>query len=294
MKIVGICSIGTYYSPWFPYTLASIYNVCDEIVVTNFGYDISDPRLHTLVPLQQVSDDIQHLDLDLKVHEFVEPDYNNMITKAPLMTEREAMLKMAKFWYDLRGLSLTKANEEALKLGADWILKIDSDEALYPDIAHIREHLNNDINGYKFYQYELTGEIGKDLPVYRTDPPPDSPYNDSSFIYKTMPGQWYAGGAAPCLNLIGHDRIDSDIAHCAHLRYANSAYLTEDAKFKHFYERTWFRLYTNQYGRFCDELNAQAKKEAEDFMQYANKKLIDIKAPDVLMYKDPLEYIEGE
>ena len=38
MKLVGVVTIGTYFSPFFPYTLASLYEACDELVVANHGF----------------------------------------------------------------------------------------------------------------------------------------------------------------------------------------------------------------------------------------------------------------
>jgi hypothetical protein len=292
MKIIGITSIGTFYSPWFPYTIASIYNICDEIVISNIGFNMNNPQPYQLVPLAKVTEEIKRIDVNHKIVELKNFHLDKLSTKLTLMTQKEANDTNAERWFDIRGVGATAANEEAIRRKADWILKTDTDQACYKDLSNLRHFLHVfPANGLKFRQYEFCGDIGG-TEFYETVPPP-GPYNDSVFIYKAYPGQYYAGGMAPVLNLPYEDRLSTDVFHAAHLRMCNPIWLTDKEKYEHFYGRAWFRNYTNNYGKFCNELNEQSKKDAYHWLENGHQKLTDIKPPGVCFYKDPLEYIKN-
>ena len=164
MKLAGILTIGTYYSPWFPYNIASMYKFVDSIVVVNAGYDLSNPQPDKYnCAIVKAHDDIKELDLNGKIKEVLISDCT-----APLTTQI-SINKGKTTGTDIRGLTMTTATRYATQLGAEWILKTDSDQVLYEDAANIR----NDLQSYNFYQYEFTGDV-----YHLSQPPPDSPYND--------------------------------------------------------------------------------------------------------------------
>ncbi|MHB8153775.1 MAG: hypothetical protein ACYDG3_12070 [Bacillati bacterium] len=292
MKLIGIITIGTYYSPWFPYTVSSIYPICDEIVVANYGYDITDPKIDVLVPLDRVSEDIRHLDINRKILELRTCDPNKLRHKFPIITQQEANEKKTNDWYAVKGMGMTHANEIAVNRGATHILKIDTDQVCYKDILRLRDRLDNSTDeGYIFHQYELAGLIGG-TETYYSVPKPREPFDDSVFVYRAYPWQWYGGGGSPALGLMFGDRTKISDYHCAHLRSANPVWASEFDQFNHFFQRAWLRLYVNEFSKFCRELDMKAKNTAQDMMEYHNKELADIKAPEVCYYKDPLEYIK--
>jgi hypothetical protein len=290
MKIIGIMSIGTYYSPWFPYTIASIYNVCDTIVVANVGYNINYPNENQWVPLKKVSGEIKRLDINKKIIELNKITSDSLRTKFPVMTQKEADSLHINNWYDMRGVGITAASEKAYSLGAEWILKIDTDQVVYNDIDRLRHFLHVfPGNGVKFHQYEFTGDIGGER-NYLSNPKPHTPYNDSVFCYKAMQGQYYGGGGAPEIFLPGQDRLNTDVFHAAHLRMCNPIWISDKEKYEHFFGRAWFQLYTNNYGKFCPELYEHAKKDASHRLNGENKGEI-FNPPEVCLFKDPLDYI---
>jgi hypothetical protein len=284
-------SIGTFYSPWFPYTVASVYNVSDEVVISNCGYDLNYPQKDVLVPLAQVTKDIKRLDINHKITELTRISPLGLFTKLELMTQKEGNRYKNEYWADPRGIGLTAANEEAVRREANWIIKIDTDQAAYKDIYKLRHFLHVfPSNGLKFRQYEFAGDVGG-TKHYFTSPLP-SPYEDSIFVYKAIHGQYFGGAGSPSLHLPGQDRINTDVFHAAHLRSANPIWLTEEQKFQHFYGRCWFRNYTNKYARFGPELDKQSKDDAYRLLDNGNKKLTDCAPPEVCMYQDPLQYIK--
>ena len=290
MKLVGVTAIGSYWSPWFPYTIASIYNVCDQVVVANNGFDFDNfPRTE---PLDRATAWIKRLDVNGKIVELRDVTPGRLNHNYPIGTQRAANDRRKQggegYWYDLRGLNLTAANEEAVKLGADWILKIDSDEVCYSDVDQLADMLRLNWTGTSvFHQLEFAGDVGPDS-CYLADPPPSSPYIDTAQTYRADPETWYIGGGA-IVNL-REERLESTVFHCAHLREANPWHLTRGEKLEHFYGRVLWRLYTNDYGYMSDEVRAEARAKAETMLARV-KTPFSGKPPQACSYQDPLGYI---
>ncbi len=289
MKLIGIAAIGTYYSPWFGPMLASIYNVCDEIVVVNHGFDLND--IGKMGPLSRASNAIKHLDIDNKVTEITKVDASKLRHNYPVGTQIAANKRRKNpegegKWLDIRGLNITAAQEEAIDLGADWILKIDSDQACYQDIENIREYMDGSLS---FYQYEYAGDIGGPT-QYLSEPPPATPWMDTVYLYPAERETWYIGAGA--IADFHHERVPTYNFHAAHLREANPVWLTEEEKLQHFFGRVAWRLYTNDYGYWCEELFAKAGEISRQMLYYHPMKQTDIRPPEACLYEDPIEYIE--
>ena len=88
-KLIGILSIGSYYSPWFPYTLSSIYDAVDQIVVSNHGYDLDD-KGHSMGPLAKATESIKHIDIEHKVVELTDIEPRKLRHPYPLGTQKAA------------------------------------------------------------------------------------------------------------------------------------------------------------------------------------------------------------
>jgi hypothetical protein len=249
-----------------------------------------DPREGNFVPLQRASEDIKHLDIDHKITELTNIDYTKLIPKLELSTQwRANQLKLEVGWFDVRGIALTAATQKASELGAQWILKIDSDQAVYLDAYKLKHHLEI-VNGYKFHQYEFSGTLDYDN-AQMTERQPDDPYNDSVFVYRSMMYQFYGGGGCPDLHLPGTDRTDTDLFHCAHMRSANPSWWSEDEKLAHFYGRQWFGHYTNDIGEFCSRLDRRSLQDARTLLERDNLIQAYVKPPEVLNFREPLDYI---
>jgi len=288
MKLAGILTVGTYYSPWIPYTIASIYQICDFMVIVNGGYDIKNPNKNEYnIPLEKVIKDIASLDIKGKIIEIKGFTVEDIEHKAPLMTQAEAskqgmvqtgaILVWRGNWFDMRGLGLTLANETAVKRGANMILKIDSDQVCYRDVLSFRA----ETGGLIFHQYEFLGDV-----FHLAEPPPASPYNDSVFSYLAKRGQYYGGGGAPA---IFTEREPTSKYHCAHLRYANPLFSSNHEKFEHFFGRLWFAYYTNE-GLWGEELKRRAEHGARELLKRTGKPS-NVAPPDVCLL-DPISYIE--
>lgn len=273
----GILCCGSYYSPWTPYTLASIYGVCDRIVVVNAGFDLRDPKVEKNdVPLERVSKDVKWLDVEGRVIEV--KDVSRLKRKYPVTSQKEANRLGLKEWYDLRGRNMTLASEVAYYEGATMVLRIDSDQVCYWDVLGLRGRREALI----LYQYEFQGDV-----FHLAEPGPSSPWNDSVYYYRIHPDDWYVGGLAPVIHA---DRQESRDYHCAHLRQANPIGLSHEESYRHFRDRFLFREWTNQYGEFTPELFEKVDEMARDALSRVGK-ATDLFPPEVTV-GDPFKYVE--
>jgi len=282
MKLTGIMTCGTYYSPWTPYCIASIYPICSEIIVTNGGFDLRDPKRNEFnIPLEKVSRDISDLDIYGKIYEWIGWTLADLKHKLILSTEKDH--PPIPFWGDLRGIGLTLALEKAIERGADLILKIDSDQVCYANCIQYKDDLRNGrVSSVIFKQYEFAPDI-----YHLAVPQPDSFYNDSVYSFRAHPDDFFGGGGAP---VIHSNRVPCEKYWCTHLRGANPLDLSESEKFNHFYGRCWFRYYTNE-GLWGEELRDKASSSANSMLGAKGEKS-SIPPPEVFLHSSPREYIE--
>lgn len=282
MKLTGIVSIGTYWSPWFAPGLASIY-FCDEIIVVNGGYNLKNPKISEFnIPLEQVSRDISDLDVDGKVYEWKGWTLSDLKHKLVLATEKDH--PPTRFWADMRGIGLTLALEKAINRGASWILKFDSDQVCYRNCIRYKEDLEKGrVGSVIFKQYEFSRDI-----YHLYNPPPDSPWNDSIYSFKADPTDFFGGGGAPAIT---DNRVPSEDYHCAHLRYANPLDLFDSEAYAHYYGRKWFSIHSLE-GKWNKALHDRAASSASHLMSTTGeRKPSDVPPPEVCLMK-PKEYIE--
>jgi len=254
-KTAVIMSIGSFYCPWFPYTLASTYTIGDFIVVVNAGFDLKNPNMKEYeVPLKEVSRDIDELDVEGKIIEVSE--FSRLRHKLPIVTQKLANQLKLREWYDHRGRGITLASDIAYDEGARMILRTDTDTVCYEDALGVRKRDYPLI----FYQYEFRGDI-----YHLADPGPDSPYNDSVNYYPNHKDDWFVGAGAPVIHCA--PRVNCPDFHCAHLRYANPIELSEEEKYDHFRNRAIVSLWTNVYGVFTEELFEKARETALDALK---------------------------
>jgi len=267
-------SIGSYYSPWFPYCLASTYGIGDFIVVVNAGFDIKnpDPKEYE-VPLERVSRDISELDTEGKVTEVKE--FSRLRHKYPLITQKLANRLKIERWYDTRGMGITLAGDVAYDEGARMVLRMDTDQVCYRDALDLRA-VKDGRTAISLYQYEFWGDV-----YHLADPGPDSPYNDAPYFYPPHESDWCIGAGSP---MIKATRKPCPDIHTAHLRWANPTELTEGEKFQHFRDRAVFRLWTNEYGQFTHDLFKRAEEEARSIMERTGRPS-DVGPPEVCIHK---------
>lgn len=145
MKIIGITGVGTYPVPWLSYGLASIYHAVDEIVVVNSGYNFPLFTEYD-VPLPEATETIKELDVNGKIHDVQHVTWEKAAKYGPeLQPEREG----------IRAIGMTYANDVANDLGADWILRFDSDQVFFPNVKNVREVIAEaKTGGFQFLEYK--------------------------------------------------------------------------------------------------------------------------------------------
>jgi len=265
------------FSPWFPYTLASIYHAVDKIVVTNGGYNWDTPREEVYnVPSERITKYIKQLDIRGKVVELRNWTVNDLKCKMVFMTQKKAneirdRIGKEPVWGDIRSVGLQLSFEKAFELGASKILRIDDDQIVYPEEAKLLRELPPVL----CYQYELVGSY----PWRMSDPPPATPWNDAPYTFNVTGLERVVHGGSACS--ASSSRVYTDKVHALHLRYANPIDATDEEKYEHFYKRCLFRLYTNVFGKINNRLIEQASMEAKSLLGFKGKPL-SISLPRIL------------
>jgi hypothetical protein len=142
MKIYFAGTCGT-YPTWLKWTVASIYNIVDKVIIANGGYDPYNPEAGDDLPLKRELQQLKEIDIDTKIIQ-LKPRWNYV----------DGIIKKGR---DETGRSrnMTHAMRACYEDGADWILKLDSDQIAHTDMT--REELellvNNGHTGYTFAQY---------------------------------------------------------------------------------------------------------------------------------------------
>jgi len=260
-KIVAITGVGTYPVPWLEYGIASIYNHVDEIVVVNSGYNFPLFTEYD-VPLPEVSSMLREIDENGKIHEIQQVTWE----------------KVAKYGNEIdrnregiRALGMTYANDIAgYELGADWILKFDSDQVFFPNVKNIRELVKDDTpDGYQFLEYKSYHISPQTMAVGREAQ--DVSHNDGTKLYK-FPGQngkrqyFYGEGA------ITHyrEQAPSDAVTTAHLRECyplRNGTHDYQGLFLNYFQRMLFHSYDQ--GRLYRKTKKEYDKTFDEMIVYA-------------------------
>jgi hypothetical protein len=249
MKVVSTMCTGTYYSPWFPYALASVYNRSDEIIVVNAGHDLKNFKRDVwYIPTQRVTDEIKYLDVNGKIKEIKELSLVDIPFNYPIMTQLEMNNVKDIHNFDVRGIVMTLATRAAYRSGADWVHKIDHDQVMYNDWDKYEG------GSYMAYQYEFGYMIQN--PTYVTD---SEPFNDGTFTYKPYEEDWYQGSGSPALKpgMPDNNRVKSPKFHCAHFRYCQPLICSNEEWIELLYNYLLWRDYNNYVGVFDDALGGE-------------------------------------
>lgn len=153
IKIILTSHCGTYDS-WLQWTVASVYNVVDHVVVVNSGYIPENPEKGNCNILEREKNQIKEIDVDNKILQI--KANNEKLKNTGLYTDGKDELA--------RSGNMTLAYQYALQLAKDkeydlskvWILKLDSDQIA--DETFTRNNLvelakSGKAVGYRFGQY---------------------------------------------------------------------------------------------------------------------------------------------
>jgi len=144
-KIVAITITGSYPVPFFAHSMASYYNVVDEILVGNGGYNYPH-YTDDNVPLEDARQYMKEIDVNGKIHEIRNLSYAD--TNGLCLPERETR----------RAVAITAVSEAARKYNPDWILWAASDQVLYENAKHLTDIMKGGLgggyDGYQFFEYK--------------------------------------------------------------------------------------------------------------------------------------------
>lgn len=243
----------------------SIYPLVEKILIVNAGYSLTNPkRNENTIPVQQVSKDISNLDVEGKIIEITNFSNDDLQKKIPLKTQMEVEIEKSDSipWYDLRGRNLTFGNEIAIRKGATYIIKLDTDQAVYKNTINILAE--KQLLPWQFAQWEFAGEVGKDAPNTLTSKDTNHSFNDVPFMYPPINNQvYYHGGGGPMLG--GVERIKTKYFHSAHLREAVPIDSTMEEREDNFYGRYLYHSFVgSSTGDFTQEMIYNAKSAGKE------------------------------
>jgi len=290
MKITGITAVGSYPSYWLEYCISSVYNCVDEIVVVNGGLDdVVYPRRDDAM-LKRESAVLRQIDKDNKIIE-IKPSWD---IAPPQINNKTS---------ELRARNLSIATQIAHERGADWILKFDSDQVLYPTVKDLRVLTLCDSRGYQFWQMpDFIGDVYHINDGYQNR----NPFDDGVKFYKAHLDVRYGGQGA----IIGAVQTPCDGIQSAHFRRIVPENISERDKKDFFFRRAYYHIWSqniiNEHpvnqkeGRKLQdsEMLSMALQEAESHMKEIGsiniRECTDlINIPPLACLMKPLEYITG-
>lgn len=272
--IIGISTVGTYWSH-IDATIASMYHLCDKIIVANGGYDINNPDRGDNIPVERDKDLIKDVDIYNKVQQ-IKPTWKGVknIQKGRSEAGRD------------RNMSLVV--QAAYKLGADIVLKIDADEIIgnnveRADLEYLykqssKSGYNKVKVGYRFGMWELWGDFYhyQQLPSWASEDNKHYPSsNDAPQFYKPNIDDWYIGGSPVVKTaIIPYQKLLS-----YHVR---SVPPTDVDPFEYFYRRYWYHYYfpmiaerergDREFDLTLEDISRKAKEDA-----YSSAKICETK-----------------
>lgn len=139
------------------------------------------------VPLPEVSEAIKRLDVNGKIHEIHDMDWAKLKGLEKPCDEQNT---------GIRALAATLANDEAGRLGADWVLWLASDQVFYNSAKELHALAENrsGCDGFQFYEHKAFWGSQWHMCRDATDPYSNS---DGAKFYKFGGNggqrQWFAG-----------------------------------------------------------------------------------------------------
>ena len=223
MKIIGVTCCGAYES-WLKWTVASIYNMVDEIIVINGGIDINDPDGPDNIPLAREIRQLKDIDVEQKITQ-IKPSWDKV--KFAKKETCEAG----------RGRNISLAFQYAYAAGADWIYKLDSDQIVHnitrenlDDLSESGDRLG--ITGYRFAEY---ADFFRRYD--RAQALPDNFTDDGSLFFKANKQAWATGQGSP---VHYSDQREIHDLRTFHMRRINPPDLNEYIyHYKRFYYHLW-------------------------------------------------------
>jgi len=287
VKIVASTCVGTFTSPWLEYTIASIYNVVDEIIVVNGGYDLKNPSIDNK-KLERESKVIKEIDINGKITE-VRGDWN-LVKYAKPETETIAARNMSI------GIQI------AYYRNPDATLEIKCDQVFYPTVKRIHQLDLNQHSGYQFWEY--TNFIGGLYSVPKEQK--HKGCDDGARLFKPCETDYYNGQGQP---MIRAEQFCVDFIQTGHMRMVYPDKYSKEEKLEFAYERAWAHLMcqnsinehpiNQREGRklTLDEIEKMAREQARSIVEAKGipLHLVDDprspKEPPPAALMEPLEYI---
>lgn len=239
IKIFLTSHCGT-YPTWLQYTVASVYNIVDHVVILNGGYIPEKPELGNCNILTRELNQLKEIDMQNKITQH-KPNMDNLL-KTGLYTKGKDELA--------RSGNMTLAYQYALEIAKNlnydlnkvWILKFDSDQIAHTDFNRKKlVKIANNPNGYTGFRFAQFSDF------YRTYDKVQSlcdwcagivgdMTNDGSLFFKAHEKARAGGQGSPD---IGQEIPINDL-HTFHMRRIHPEDVCE---YDYHFKRFWYHRY---------------------------------------------------
>lgn len=192
--IVATVSIGTFWQPWLPYGIASIYNLVDKIVITNSGYNFPFFNKDN-VPLEELGEMIKEIDCNGKIEEIKGIEFSEWERKLDPAVSKQEPFRFTKANTGIRALGTSACvNIVVEKYKPEHILHFDSDQVFFNNLKNITEYKGKGCQFWLIQAYSVS-------PWHCTKEHVDASFSDGPHFFKTddissdYPVYFYGEGA---------------------------------------------------------------------------------------------------
>jgi len=278
IKIFLTSHCGT-YSSWLAWTVASVYNIVDHVVILNGGYDTDHPETgHTHV-LRRELEQLKAIDINHKIVQH-KPNMENL-RKTGLYTDGKDELARSGNMTLAYQYALATAEAAGYDLDKVWILKLDSDQIAHDDFS--RELLiklatnTRGFTGFRFGQfadYYRSFDRVQSLCHWCANEEGNMT-NDGSLFFKAHNRARAGGQGSPDIG----QEVPINAAHTFHMRRIHPPDVPEyDYHFKRFWYHCFgpnqiMELQENKDGRILsyDEISEIAHNQTKSMLQSRGK-----------------------
>ena len=273
IEIIGISTCGSYES-WIDYTVASLYNHVDKIVVVNSGYNIYHPESGTVHRLEREHSLLQKIDIHNKILEVnptqsdIDKLFNTTCQEGKDEHGRAGNITLATT--TAHNLDNKNKNNKNKNNKQRWILKADSDQIFYEFKRSDLENLIKQYpkkSGFRFAQcadfYHDFEHIAEGLP--------DEFTNDGALFYQTKNNQRYGGQGSPDTHV---DQQPIYTIKTVHMRRINPP---DIESYKYHFKRFWYHTFAPDSIMECDYNRKTGKRMTnEQIIEIAHNETISI------------------
>lgn len=237
VRIIGSTCVGSFSSPWLEYCVASVYNVVDQVVVANGGYERLNPTVDNKM-LERESKALKEIDVNGKITEvkgdwkfakFVNPERDTIAARNMSIGIQTAFARGAEAILEFKCDQIFYKSVKLLRT-LDERIELQKRTGMVGSVTVLTKH-----SGYQFWEY--TNFVGDLWSV--PEKLKDKGCDDGPRFFKPTETDYFSGQGQPAIRA---EQFCTDLIQAAHMRdvYPEKYSKAEWEQFG--YERAWAHL----------------------------------------------------